>query len=86
MINQVTVENGSGLHARPASILVSEASKFDCDIFVEFNGNRVNAKSILGLMSLGIGKGSEISIITEGVDEETALSTLCELVRSGLGE
>jgi phosphotransferase system HPr (HPr) family protein len=86
MERQVELINASGLHARPASIFVAEATKFQSEIFIEVNGKRVNAKSILGLLTLGISKGSKTTIITEGPDEEKALNSLCELVASGFGE
>ncbi|WAH39265.1 HPr family phosphocarrier protein [Alicyclobacillus dauci] len=83
---QVTLKNGSGLHARPASQFVAEATKFSSDVFVEVNGKRVNAKSILGLLALGAPQGATVSIITEGPDEEQALDALCKLVDGGFGE
>ncbi|MFB5191344.1 HPr family phosphocarrier protein [Alicyclobacillus fastidiosus] len=83
---QVTLKNVSGLHARPASQFVAEATKFTSSVSVEVNGKRVDAKSILGLLSLGISQGQAISIITEGPDEEQALTTLCKLVDDGFGE
>lgn len=86
MERQVELINASGLHARPASIFVAEASKFASDIFVEAKGKRVNAKSILGLLTLAIGKGTTITVIAEGQDEEKALDSLCNLVASGIGE
>lgn len=86
MEREVELKNHSGLHARPASVFVGEASKFKSDVFIEVNDKRVNAKSILGLLTLGIGKGTIIKIIAEGPDENNALDTLCELVTSGIGE
>lgn len=86
MEREVELKNHSGLHARPASVFVGEASKFKSDVFIEVNDKRVNAKSILGLLTLGIGKDTIIKIIAEGPDENNALDTLCELVASGIGE
>lgn len=86
MEQQVKLLNASGLHARPASIFVTEASKFQSHVFIEVNGRRVNAKSILGLLTLAIGQGSTITVITEGPDEEEALEALVNLVANGLGE
>lgn len=86
MERQVTLTNASGLHARPASVFVAEAGKFESDVSVEFKGKRVNAKSILGLLTLAIGQGTELTIITNGPDEEKALEALCELIEQGLGE
>lgn len=82
----VTLKNGSGLHARPASLFVAEASKFAADVFIEVNGKRVNAKSILGLLTLGVPQGQSMTIITDGSDEEKALNTLTKLVEDGFGE
>ncbi|WAH37891.1 HPr family phosphocarrier protein [Alicyclobacillus dauci] len=86
MERQVTLTNGAGLHARPASVFVAEANKFSSDVFVEADGKRVNAKSILGLLTLGLPQGTTITIITEGSDAEQALNTLSNLVETGFGE
>jgi phosphotransferase system HPr (HPr) family protein len=67
-------------------VFVAEAGKFASDVLIEVEGKRVNAKSILGLLSLGVSKGQTLTIITEGADAEEALSALCQLVESGLGE
>ena len=69
-----------GLHARPASILVQKASKFDSDVNLEYKGKTVNLKSIMGVMSLAIGLGSEIKISAEGDDELEALHALQDLL------
>lgn len=86
MEKQVVIQNETGLHARPASIFVAEAGKFQSEILIEYNGKRVNAKSILGLLTLGVTKGQTITIVTQGPDEESALTTLTKLVESGLSE
>ncbi len=86
MERQVELVNPSGLHARPASVFVAEANKFKSEVFVEAKGKRVNAKSILGLLTLAIGQGTPMTIITSGPDEEQALNALCELVANGIGE
>ncbi|MEI5905939.1 phosphocarrier protein HPr [Bacillus spongiae] len=84
---QFTVTADTGIHARPATLLVQTASKFDSDVHLEFKGKKVNLKSIMGVMSLGVGKGGEITIITEGSDEDEALNTLDEALRKeGLAE
>jgi phosphocarrier protein len=72
----------SGIHARPATGLVKVATKFSSDIFIEFKGKKVNLKSILGVMSLGIPRGGSISIITEGIDEEDALKNIDEFLKN----
>ncbi|GMA57757.1 phosphocarrier protein [Alicyclobacillus sacchari] len=86
MERQVELKNPSGLHARPASLFVAEANKFAAEIFVEAKGKRVNAKSILGLLTLAISQGTTINIIAEGSDAEQAVEALYNLVASGFGE
>ncbi|MED4452525.1 phosphocarrier protein HPr [Metabacillus fastidiosus] len=82
-----TITAESGIHARPATVLVQTASKFDADINLEYNGKTVNLKSIMGVMSLGIGKGGEIKISASGSGEEEAVQALAETIKSeGLGE
>ncbi|WP_172369979.1 phosphocarrier protein HPr [Sporosarcina jiandibaonis] len=77
----------TGIHARPASMLVSVANKFQSDINLIHNDKKVNLKSILGVMSLGIGKGEEFKISTEGSDEQDALDALENTLKSeGLAE
>lgn len=73
---QFTVIDEAGIHARPASVLVSTANKFQSDIFLVYGGKDVNLKSILGIMSLGIGSGETFSIRAEGTDADTALEEL----------
>lgn len=70
------IANKNGLHARPATKLVSIASKFDCDITVTYDGITVDLKSIMNVLSLGLKRGSLITIRTDGVDEVEALRTL----------
>lgn len=84
---QFTVTADTGIHARPATLLVQTASRFDSEINLEYKGKKVNLKSIMGVMSLGIGQGSTISISAEGGDSEDALRTLEEtLKKEGLTE
>jgi len=83
---EIELKNPSGLHARPASLFVAEANKFQSEIFLEAKGKRINAKSILGLLSLAIGQGTVIKIEAEGEDAEQAVTALCDLVASGFGE
>ena len=80
--NTYMVVAESGIHARPATGLVKVATKFSSDIFIEFKGKKVNLKSILGVMSLGIPRGGSISIITEGIDEEDALKNIDEFLKN----
>ena len=83
----LTVKNRAGIHARPATLLVQAAGKFDSEINLEFNGKKVNLKSIMGVMSLGIGKDASITITAEGSDEQDALRTLTDtLTKEGLAE
>ncbi|WP_309086968.1 phosphocarrier protein HPr [Domibacillus sp.] len=77
-----TVTADTGIHARPATLLVQTASKHSSDINLEFNGKTVNLKSIMGVMSLGIGKGAEITISAEGSDEESALQAIETLLQN----
>ena len=82
----VTVENQVGLHARPATFFIQKANEFKSSIWVEKEERRVNAKSLLGILSLGIVGGTSIRVIADGADEETAVSELVELVESGFNE
>jgi phosphocarrier protein len=77
----------TGIHARPATLLVQASSKFSSDIQIEYKGKKINLKSIMGVMSLGIGQGAEIKIIAEGSDEQAALQAINEtLTKEGLAE
>lgn len=71
---QFTITSEVGLHARPATLLVKEASKYSSNIELEFNGKTVNLKSIMGVMALAISQGSAFSIMIDGADESDALS------------
>ena len=82
----LTVENKTGIHARPASVFVQTASKFASKIEIKANGKTANAKSILTIMSLGLSKGTEITICADGADEQDAVSALAQLVESKFGE
>jgi catabolite repression HPr-like protein len=81
---QVKVMLKSGLQARPAALFVQEASRFQSSVFIEKDGKKVNAKSIMGLMSLAIGTNSTITIITEGNDEAEALEALAAYVQKDI--
>ncbi|OIJ16643.1 phosphocarrier protein HPr [Anaerobacillus alkalilacustris] len=81
-----TITDETGIHARPATMLVNTATKFNSDVSLEYNGKKVNLKSIMGVMSLGIGKGAEVTIITEGDDANEALEAINKIITSGLGE
>ncbi|MFO8069072.1 MAG: phosphocarrier protein HPr [Alkalibacterium sp.] len=70
---EYTIIAETGIHARPATLLVQQASKFNSDITLEYKGKSVNLKSIMGVMSLGVGKGAEVSITADGADEKEAI-------------
>ncbi|MBZ2175658.1 HPr family phosphocarrier protein [Schnuerera sp. xch1] len=82
----VILNNEVGLHARPAAVFVQTANKFSCNVYIEFNGKKVNGKSIIGVMSLGAFDGEEITIIANGVDEKQAIEELIDLVENGLND
>lgn len=79
-VKEVVVQNQVGLHARPATFFIQKANEYKSSIWVEKDERKVNAKSLLGVLSLGITKGISISIIADGPDEEDAVSELVSLV------
>ena len=83
---EVTVNNAVGLHARPATFFIQRTNSFKSSIWVEKDDRRVNAKSLLGVLSLGIVKGTKITIIADGVDEEEAVKTLISVIDSNFAE
>ena len=83
---EVKITNSIGLHARPATFFIQRANSFKSGIWVEKDDRKVNAKSLLGVLSLGIAQGLSIMIIADGADEEAAVESLCELVNSGFEE
>lgn len=83
---EVVVQNQVGLHARPATFFIQKANEFKSTIWVEKNERKVNAKSLLGVLSLGITKGTTINIIADGVDEEDAVASLISLIASNFSE
>lgn len=77
----------TGIHARPATLLVQAASKFGSDVNLEYNGNSVNLKSIMGVMSLGVGQNADVTITAEGDDEKDALDAIADTMKKeGLAE
>ncbi len=82
----VLVCNQVGLHARPVTFFIQKANEFKSSIWVEKEERRVNAKSLLGVLSLGITRGTSINILAEGADEEEAVNALVELVSSNFEE
>ncbi len=85
-VKDVMVQNQVGLHARPATFFIQKANSYKSSIWVEKEDRRVNAKSLLGVLSLGIVGGTAIRVIADGVDEEEAVTGLVELVESGFSE
>ena len=83
---EVMVQNKVGLHARPATFFIQKANEFRSTIWVEKDERRVNAKSLLGVLSLGIVGGTNIRIIADGPDENLAVDSLVKLVQSGFSE
>ena len=82
----VLVKNQVGLHARPATFFIQKANEFKSSIWVEKDERRVNAKSLLGVLSLGIVGGTKIRIIADGTDDKAAVDSLVDLVESGFAE
>ncbi len=82
----ITVQNQVGLHARPATFFIQKSNEFKSSIWIEKDERRVNAKSLLGVLSLGITKGTEIKIVTDGVDEEDAINALEALIESNFSD
>ena len=80
---EVVVLNSVGLHARPATYFIQKANSYKCSLWVECGDRRANAKSLLGILSLGIAKGTRITIIADGVDEADALEGLSNLILAG---
>jgi len=85
-VKEVTVINQVGLRARPATFFTQKANEFKCSVWIEKDERRVNAKSLLGVLSLGIVKDAKINIVADGKDEERAVETLCELISSDFAE
>ena len=83
---EVTVNNEVGLHARPATYFIQKANEFKSGIWEEKEERRVNAKSLLGVLSLGIVKGTTITLIADGPDAKEAVEALAQLVNGQLGE
>ena len=87
MVKQdVTITNNIGLHARPATFFIQKANSFKASIWVEKDDRKVNAKSLLGVLSLGIAKGMTVTLIADGADEEEAINGLVELILNSFAE
>ena len=76
----VVVKNSTGLHARPATLLVKKASSFKSDVSIEFNGRKANVKSLIGVLSLGVTKNSTVKVIASGDDESLAVEEIVKLI------
>ena len=85
-VKEVTVQNHVGLHARPATFFIQKANEFKSSVWVEKEERRVNAKSLMGVLSLGIIGGTHIKIIADGSDEQAAVEALVKLIESGFTE
>ena len=85
--HEFNITADTGIHARPATMLVQTAGKYSSDITLEYNGKSVNLKSIMGVMSLGVGQSANVTITADGEDEEEAMEGIKATMKSeGLGE
>ncbi len=80
------ISNAQGLHMRPAGTLASEMGKFSCNVSIHFNGNTINAKSLMNIIAACIKCGSEIKVVCDGADEQEAMDKISELIESGFNE
>ena len=85
-VKDVMVQNQVGLHARPATFFIQKANEFKSSIWIEKDERRVNAKSLLGVLSLGIVKGTTVTLVADGADEQEAIDTLTALINSDFSE
>ena len=83
---EVVINNQVGLHARPATFFIQKANEFKSSVWVEKEERRVNAKSLLGVLSLGIVKGTTVTLIADGADEDEAIATLSAPIDSNFSE
>jgi len=86
LMKRVILTNQVGLHARPATFFIQKANEFKSSIWVERDERKVNAKSLLGVLSLGVVKGGAINLIADGEDEEEAIAALLHLIETNFGE
>lgn len=82
----IKITADTGIHARPATLLVNQAGQFQSDITLTYKEKTVNLKSIMGVMSLGVGKGSEVVIKADGIDENEAITAIGDIINKNLGE
>ena len=86
VVKTVKLENQVGLHARPATFFIQKANEFKSSVWIEKEERKVNAKSLLGVLSMGIAQGEEVEIIVDGEDEQEAMEALVALVETNFGE
>ena len=79
---EIVINSATGLHARPATLLVKKASSFKSDIYIEFSGKKANVKSLIGVLSLGVTKGNTVTLSINGDDETYAMDELVKLIES----
>lgn len=83
---EVTIQNSIGLHARPATFFIQKANEYKASIWIEKDDRRVNAKSLLGVLSLGVSKNSSIVLVADGADEQNAIDGLVDLINNGISD
>ncbi|MBS3740645.1 MAG: HPr family phosphocarrier protein [Candidatus Cloacimonetes bacterium] len=83
---EIVLEHRSGLHIRPASMLAKNASKYKADFFIIKDGTKINGKSVMGIMMLGVSKGTKLELIFDGVDEEELMKEVLNLFENNFGE
>ncbi len=86
LTEEMVIVNSMGLHARPAAKLVQTVLQFQSDVQVNVNGQRVNAKSIMGLLTLAAAQGTQMTVTAQGPDAEQAMNAVRQLIASGFGE
>ena len=82
----VVITNNIGLHARPATFFIQKANTYKCSIWIEKDDRKVNAKSLLGVLSMGIAKGMTVTLVADGQDENGAIDGLVALIQTGFAE
>ena len=86
LAEEITITNKLGMHLRPAQQLVQIVLPFQCEVYLENNDHKVNAKSIMGLLTLAASQGTRLTVICEGDDAKEAMIAIIELIESGFGE
>ncbi|NIA16088.1 MAG: HPr family phosphocarrier protein [Nitrospiraceae bacterium] len=86
LVEEMPIVNSLGMHARPAAALVQTVLQFSCDVFLQVDGHKVNAKSIMGLLTLAAAQGAVVMVICAGDDAEEAMGAVRSLISSGFGE